>query len=52
VKACFFIVNSKAALETEQKAYLIYGNSEQIFDARKLLKDGITNPDQFIKQKL
>jgi len=42
VKACFFIVNSKAALEAEQKAYLTNGNFEQIFDTQKLLKDGIT----------
>jgi len=31
---------------------LTNGNFEQIFDARKLLKDGITNTDQFIKQKI
>jgi len=52
VKAFFFIVNSKVALEAEQKVYLANGNFEQIFDAQKSLKDGITNPDQFIKQKI
>lgn len=38
--------------KNQLKAYMQSGNFEQIFDAQKLIKDGITNPDNFVKQKI
>ncbi len=28
------------------------GDFEQIFDAQKLIKDGVANPDLFVKEKI
>lgn len=34
------------------KSYMKSGSFEQIFDAKKLIADGIPNPDKFIKEKI
>ncbi|WP_314243200.1 hypothetical protein [Empedobacter tilapiae] len=38
--------------KNQLKSYMQSGNFEQIFDANKLIKDGVTNPDNFVKQKI
>lgn len=38
--------------KNQLKSYMQSGNFEQIFDAQKLIKDGIANPDNFVKQKI
>ncbi|EHQ43863.1 Fibronectin type III domain [Myroides odoratus] len=38
--------------KNQLKAYMQSGNFEQIFDAQKLIKDGVTNPDKFVKEKI
>lgn len=43
---------SGAQYKNQLKAYMKSGDFEQIFDAQKLIKDGVANPDNFVKQKI
>lgn len=47
-----FSLLSGTQYKNQLKAYMQAGNFEQIFDAQKLIKDGIPNPDNFVKQKI
>ena len=47
-----FSLLSGPQYKNQLKAYMQSGDFEQIFDAQKLIKDGVANPDLFVKEKI
>lgn len=50
-KGSFSLLNGQQ-YKNQLKAYMQSGDFEQIFDAQKLIKDGVLDPDTYVKEKI